>query len=60
MYLNSVNYFTGFCESDGGNIAFEQNIPRAKCFCLNGAIPLAEKCRKDLNPSNDFPKYYKV
>ena len=34
-----------------GKIFHEQ-----KCFCLNGAIPFTEKCRKDLDPSNNFSK----
>ena len=34
IYLNSVNYFSDFCESDGGDVASGQNIPRARAKML--------------------------
>ena len=32
--LNSVNYFTDFCESYGSDVASEQNIEGAKILLL--------------------------
>ena len=43
MYLNSVNYFSDFCESDGGDVASGQNIPRAKMLLFKGHDTFCQK-----------------
>ena len=46
MYLNSVNYFSDFCESDGGDVASGQNIPRAKMLLFKGHDTFCQKMQE--------------
>ena len=46
IYLNSVNYFSDFCESDGGDVASGQNIPRAKMLLFKGHDTFCQKMQE--------------